>query len=303
MKWISLICITMLFFLFVGGPDSQSHRVFQQIWDMGHIFLFATLTYIAMETVFFKRLSIIKSFLYLILLSLVLGLIIEVLQVFVGRNFEFKDLVSDILGTVIGFLIAVYFERRYIFNKQLINLFFIVILCLVSSLRLIIVLFDEVNIRHEFPILVDNSSLTQLTRWDVFNASLSLTNEIPNHGNMLLSVFFLPGKYPDITLQHFMGDWTGYKYISFRLFNPKLKPLDIELKIYDQAHTQNKYSDRFNMVIQLKNGWNEIKIPLIEVKNSPIKRKMDLSKIKSLSLFLNNLTQPVKLYLSPIELI
>lgn len=297
--------VVMFIFLFVGGPDYESHRITQHVWDMGHYVLFAGLSFALLNTRFFDNLIWNKKLYFIIGLSFLVGLIVEFIQVFVGRDFEFTDIVSDVLGALMGFLIYGFSVNNISLILKKLMIIVLVVLLFISCTPLLEVLIDEYRMREEFPVIANFESHFQLTRWDVNKANISLSKKNISQGKSSLQVTFLPNAFPDISLQHFLRDWTGYKYISFRLFNPEIKSIDIELKIYDQAHTQNKYkhSDRFNMVIQLRSGWNEIKIPLSEVKNSPIKRKMDLSKIKSLSLFLNNITQPVKLYLSPIELI
>lgn len=305
MKLIHLFLAVLTLFLFYGGPDYESHRIIQHVWDTGHYILFAGLSFTLLQSHYFKKLSIPYSLFLIIVFSLVLGIFIELLQIFVNRDFELTDIISDLLGAIIGFLIASLYEKRYVLNSKIKTIIIICLIIIIGFSPLFVVIIDEINMRNEFPVLADLSSDSQLSRWDVNKADLFISRDIQIKGENTLLVSFQPGKYPDVTLQHFMRNWSGYEYIYFRLFNPELKLIEIEIKIYDYFHTKKNYkrSDRFNMVVQLKDGWNEIKIPLTEVKNSPIKRKMDLSKIKSLSLFLNNLTQPVKLYLSPIELI
>lgn len=305
MKFFYSILIIMLLLLFVGGPDSESHRIYKSFWDMGHTFLFAGLVYIMMQTSFFKKKSVNTSFLLVMILCISLGLAIEILQTYVERDFEVFDLISDLAGAIIGYFIALYIDKRYLFNIRNISVIFIVVLSLLSSVQLIAVMIDEINMRKNFPVLADFSTPFNLTRWDAEKAKLELNSEFSSQDNNLLDVVFLPGKYSDITLQHFVRDWTGYQYLNFKIFNTKLKPIDIELKIYDETHIQHryKYNDRYNKSIRLNYGWNNIHIPLYTVINSPKKRKLDISHIKSLSLFLTDVTKPTRVYVGDIRLI
>ena len=104
MKIIYFIISALIVLLFVGGPDYESHRIFQYIWDMGHIFLFAALSFIALNLLKIHNTKSIKTLLYVIALSTLVGLLIEVLQLLVNRDFDLNDVVNDVLGAVIGYL-------------------------------------------------------------------------------------------------------------------------------------------------------------------------------------------------------
>ena len=304
MRTIFFIVTIMFVFLFVGGPNYESHRIYKELWDLGHIFLFASIAYIITNSTFFKKNSNIKYFFTLITLCAALGLAIEVLQVFIGRNFELKDLVADVLGAAIGFAIANYINAKYIFNKRYLSIISIVLISLISSRNLISVTTDEIYMRSEFPNLASYSNSFSLSRWDVNKAQISRSERNSETGTQLLSVNFLPAKYPDITLQHFVRNWNGYNFITFKVFNAQKKNINVEFKIYDRIHIENgyTYSDRFNMKLNLKAGWNNIKVSLTKVINAPKDREMDITSIKSISLFLIDVKKPVNIYLSDIKL-
>lgn len=304
MKVLFFIVAIMFVFLFVGGPNYESHRIHKELWDLGHIILFATISYLIINTYFFKKKPSLRYFLILVLLSATLGLLIEILQVFVGRNFEFKDLVSDVAGAVIGYVIATYLDAKYIFNKKYLSILAVCILVLMSSRNLMSVTMDEISMRSEFPNLASYSNSFSLTRWDVNKAHISRSELNSEAGTQLLSVNFLPAKYPDITLQHFVRNWSGYNFINFKVFNAQKKNINVEFKIYDQIHIKKgyTYNDRFNMKLNLKNGWNDINVSLSKVINAPKDREMDITSIKSISLFLIDVKKPVQIYLSDIKL-
>ena len=119
-----------------------------------------------------------------------------------------------------------------------------------------------------------------------------------------MQAIFLPDAFPDITLQHFPRDWSGYNNIKFSLYNKAQDPIVIELKIYDEDHMKYgyQYTDRFNRELLLQPGWNNIFISLNEIFNSPEKRTMDIARIKSFSLFLKDVTSPVTIYIDDLKL-
>ena len=304
MRVIFFIVTIMFAFLFVGGPNYESHRIYKEIWDLGHIILFASISYLIINTYFFNKKPSLRYLLILILLSGTLGGLIEIFQIFVGRNFEIKDIVSDVAGAVIGFIIATYLDAKYIYNKKYLSILAILLLVLISSRSLISVTIDEIYMRSDFPNLATYSNPFNLSRWDINKAQISRSDQNSEAGTQLLSVKFLPAKYPDITLQHFVRNWSGYNFITFKVFNAQKNNINIEFKIYDRNHIANGYTydDRFNMKLNLNNGWNDINVSLSKVINAPKDREMDITSIKSISLFLIDVTKPVNIYLSDIKL-
>ena len=302
MKIIYLILSALIVLLFVGGPDYESHRIVTNIWDYGHVILFFGLSSIYLNINPFKQDEVHQKFLTIVILSLIIGLSIEIIQVFVERNFDVFDVLNDLYGALIG-----YFVNRYqtlIANptKKGLALLFATIFTLLSLSSIIKVTFDEYLMRQEFPVLADFESPFELTRWDTHLTKITKSKiQVKNNQYSMKAIFF-PGEYSDITLQHFVRNWAKYKTLSFNLYSSTKRM--IELKIYDEAHISNNYSynDRFNREIILHKGWNNIEISLSDIINSPKNRKIDITQIKSFSLFLNDVKQPVTLYFDNLKL-
>jgi len=304
MKFIYFITFTLIVLLFVGGPDYESHRIFKYVWDMGHIFLFAALSFITLNLLPTHNTKPIKTLLYVIALSALVGLLIEVLQLLVSRDFELNDVVNDVLGAMIGYLLfSIFITKNSKSNNVMLSLI-LISLFIYSCLPLLSVVIDEYQMEKEFPMLANFETSVQLSRWDVNQANLSLSSENVLEGQKSLKVIFLPDIFSDIALQHFPGDWSNYKKLEFSIFNEEKTPIVIELKIYDKAHIDNgyKYNDRFNKEFILTPGWNNKIFLLKEIFNSPENRKMDKANIKSVSLFLKNISKPITLYLDGLKL-
>lgn len=288
----------------MGGPGYESHRVFQQAWDTGHLFLFAGLAYLALRVQFVQKMSWYQSLAVIIAISILIGIFIEVTQSLVGRNTEVKDLLNDTLGAVIGY--CFYFYQHFLNSPahRRIMLITLAVLLVAGFSPLLRVIVDEFNMKDEFPVLSNFESSSQLTRWDLKLAKIKRSNLVVREGKYAMQVNFLPGKYPDITLQHFPRDWSGYKVLSFSVFNAQSYPLEVNLKIYDKDHILNGYAfeDRFNKELELKAGWNDFKFDLEEILNSPENRRMDVHNIKSLSIFLDHARMPVVLFLDGLML-
>ena len=298
------LAVILTILLFVGGPDYESHRIVQQIWDVGHVVLFLMLSYFTLNFIRKYKLSYIIQFLIIAGLSFIFGLSVELVQLLVGRDFELQDLANDMSGAVIGYFVHYLFHAKISKSGKTIAALSIVLLLMISLYPLANVLVDEVKMKNEFPVLSDFESPAQLTRWDVKQANLSLSKHYVQQGKYSLQAIFLPDAFPDITLQHFPRDWSGYKNIKFSLYNKEPDPVVIELKIYDEDHMKYgyQYTDRFNRELLLQPGWNNVFISLNEIFNSPEKRTMDRTRIKSFSLFLKDVTSPVTIFLDDLKL-
>ncbi len=304
MNWTYFLAVILTILLFVGGPDYESHRVVQQIWDVGHVALFLMLSYIILIFIRKYKLSHITQFLIIVALSFIFGLFVELIQLLIGRDFELQDLANDVSGSIIGYFIYYLLHVKISKLYNIIAAMSIVLLLMISLYPLANVLVDEVKMKNEFPVLSDFESATQLSRWDVKQANLSLNKHHVQQGEYSLQAIFLPDAFPDITLQHFSRDWSGYNNTKFSLYNKAQDPIIIELKIYDEDHMKYgyQYTDRFNRKLLLQPGWNNIFISLNEIFNSPEKRTMDITRIKSFSLFLKDVTSPVTIYLDDLKL-
>lgn len=304
MNWTYFLAIILTILLFVGGPDYESHRIVQQIWDVGHVALFLMLSYIILIFIRKYKLSYITQFLIIVALSFIFGLFVELIQLLVGRDFELQDLANDVSGAIIGYFVYYLLHAKISKLHNIIAAMSIALLLMISLYPLANVLVDEVNMKNEFPVLSDFESATQLSRWDVKQANLSLNKHHVQEGEYSLQAIFLPDAFPDITLQHFPRDWSGYNNIKFSLYNKAQDPIVIELKIYDEDHMKYgyQYTDRFNRELLLQPGWNNIFISLNEIFNSPEKRTMDITRIKSFSLFLKDVTSPVTIFLDNLKL-
>jgi len=304
MNWTYFLAVILTILLFVGGPDYESHRIVQQIWDVGHVALFLMLSYIILIFIRKYKLSYITQFLIIVAFSFIFGLFVEIIQLLIGRDFELQDLANDVSGAIIGYFVYYLLHAKISKLHNIIAAMSIVLLLMISLYSLANVLVDEVKMKNEFPVLSDFESPTQLSRWDVKKANLSLNKQHVQQGEYSLQAIFLPDAFPDITLQHFPRDWSGYKNIKFSLYNKARDPIVIELKIYDEDHMKYgyQYTDRFNRELLLQPGWNNISIPLNEIFNSPEKRTMNLVRIKSFSLFFKDVTSPVTIFLDDLKL-
>ncbi len=304
MKWGAVVVAVLSLLLFVGGPDANSHRIYQQIWDAGHLLLFAAIALILLNLSFLSARAWWQQVLIISAICLALGLAIEVLQLGVGRNFEIKDLLSDLLGAYIGLALYTALDKRFAHWVRFLAYPLVAVFCLIGVSPILVVVVDHFIMQKDFPALADFETPFEISRWDTNLAILAKESEIVRYGTGAMRIRFLPGEYPDITLKDFVADWRGFHTVRFGIYSTASFPVNMELKIYDRQHqfSDYAYTDRFNRSLQLHQGWNDISIDLDEVKTAPRNRELDMASIVSFSLFLEQLDKPMDMYFDGLHL-
>jgi VanZ family protein len=304
MKWHYLIIIVLGILFFVGGPGYYSSQVVKDIWDTGHVVFFCTLIIVLLKTSLLKKKDTWIHLCFISILCLVAGMLIEVIQLNVGRSFEIKDLWNDLLGGYLGFLFVLILKKN---SKMwiMISSSFLILLILFIVLRPVCFsIEDEFIIENQFPVLADFETTHELGRWDTNLAKLHYEYKFVRQGRSAMQINFFPGKYPDITLRVFHNNWVGYNALHFSVYSTDKYPVTINLKIYDSQHISNGYnfSDRFNRELILRSGWNDFDIPVKDILEAPHDRLMDLANIVSVSLFLDHLNDSMTIYFDGLRL-
>ena len=85
----------------------------------------------------------------------------------------------------------------------------------------------------------------------------------------------------------FPSNWSQFGCLSFNVFNEHAIPILLTLKIYDYSHPDSGYDyyDRYNSLIKIYTGNNNIVINLNQVRVTPKGRNMDMENIDRLSMF------------------
>jgi hypothetical protein len=302
----------MFVLFFIGGPSYYSSTVFKEFWNIGHILFFALSTYKIIFLIKHKPILIISltSFIYCILL----GGAIELIQSKINRSVSLHDLYRDGIGTLLAFSIFFYKHSKTHKKKQNNNQFtrLSIILILTSST---LIIFDQnklyqslkVNLqaRQNFPILADFDNKNELQQWKGNNLTLSPQHVLTGLYSMKVELSSKT-QYAGFTLKEFPSNWQGFEYLLINIYNPNKHIIKICTKISDFEHDlrNQSYNNRFNKCFTLlSNQWNNIKITLEDVKNSPKGRRLDLSNISQLGLFTSGLKNNKIIYLDGIILL
>jgi hypothetical protein len=288
--------------LFWGDPGEI--RSIRQGWNLGHLIYFGLLTYLLLRIPLISRRTWPVQWSLVLLITLVLGVLIELLQNGTQRTPDLEDVFRDLIGSL---LVLVFLTNQWASAKRLAWRFAIkaVVLSLVT-LQLYPVsvsLFDETMARLQYPVLADFTTPFQMTRW-TGSARRSIEEPTGLEGDAVMQVIFGIERYSGVFLSHFPGDWRGYRRLRLSLFNPADVLLSVTCRIHDRRHRQGmqRYSDRFNERYLLEPGSNELAIELSSVVDAPKKRQLELGQIQKLGLFTTSLKDPKTLYIRKIWL-
>ena len=288
--------------MFVGGPDADSLRSFRYVWGMGHLFCFALWSYL--YTCWRKSLQFKRILFEVFILAIVLGGLSELIQSQIGREAAWPDFGNDIVGAI-GGLVFFSESRKMISPWQLKCLQVpVLLLALWSFWPVGKVIVDDVVSRRQFPLLSGFETSLEKTRWGG-SARRQISHDIYYSGTSSLQINLTRQRYSGLGLRDFPHDWSDHRSVSLQVFNPDMDSFTLYFRIHDQHHRdhQNTYSDRFNTSFDILPGWNHLEVSLAQVVQAPKTRKMDMTKIAGMGLFVGKLDRPRTIYLDDVKLL
>ncbi len=278
--------------MFVGGPTPTSHPLYPAIWNLGHILFFLLFTvWLLLAVPFFQQSRNLGKFFLLSVAVFGGGMTIETIQNGLGRSPEWHDIWRNQLGVLVGwFWLAPRSPKRTIWLLG-IAAAFIIELVFIGQVYL-----QFQAVQEQLPILSALEQDSDIERW---SGSVSLSSDVAFQGSHSLRLNLSTNKYSGAALKKFPRDWRGYHWLKFAVYNPDSQPLLHNLRINDRKHDQGgyKYTDRYNRVLTLHSGWQEVTIPLPEVQSAPRNREMDMSDIFGLGLFVMELPEARTIFL------
>ncbi len=299
-----IFCIAS-FFLFYGGGDYLTVRSLKELWNLGHIVYFALTIYFLAKLKIVKKLSLLYQWLSLLLFSLLWGVLIEVLQYDTSRTADIYDVMRDITGCLLILSFHPSFLKLSGFMTRFVIRLLVSIILIIQLQPFTVALIDELTSYQQFPVLSNFETFFELGRWGG-NADRELVHLQSEADGTQLRIGFKTTTYSGAGLKYLPSDWRGYKTINFRFFNPADKSLNLVFRIHDAQHLKGArayyYGDRFNQMIVLQSGWNDVSIALSKVEEAPKNRKMDMSQIRDVSFFTVRLKKPAVIYLDKVYL-
>lgn len=297
-----IVLIAMIVPVDLGSYDS---RVLDATWDLGHLLLFLIIGY---SLYYFipglKDYTLVKQYVCVLILSALIGLTIEGLQILTGRTSSLSDVGLDVIGGV--FAVTLYSPMVVKISRHYrIMVWCLMLLLLSLSIKtLVSYLWDGYILKTEFPLLGDFEKTVERSRWSGLGG-ISISREHASKGTQSLKIEFNSGKYSGAKLINLVHDWTGYEHLKIDIYYPKSASLKLVLSIYSEENTEtaSNYNYRFNKNILLQHGWNKITLPINDIKMALPGGVDSLSKIAGLMVYLVNESESQVVYLDNLRLI
>ncbi|MFT6984904.1 MAG: VanZ family protein [Psychromonas sp.] len=303
-----LITFILIILLFARVPVFISERLIDTLWPIGHIICFSFWGWLLISfSSYINKSTSKRQLVILLLITLIIGGGIELLQPFFSRTGQLGDLYHDLFGAFFAYLFFGNFNKNNMF--LIASRFLYITLFFYLTFPAMQVIKDEYELHMDFPTIAKFDNPSELTRWKADLPLLMVnSNELSETrvaDRTLMKVTFAAEMDSRAVLRFFAGDWQGYKQIKFSFFNPNQDPLKVRLIITDKIYNKSKPdpNDRFGKWLMIDSGWNEHKVALAEIKNSPKEREIDLGNIAGVDFYMYHLKEPIILYINKIELI
>jgi hypothetical protein len=298
---ISLISIVPFFFL--GGPNFESDRSINELWNTGHIIFFVLLTAGLYEYWLPAAFSSLQKFVYSFLIIVVLGFGIELLQIMVtGRSFGWDDIARNFAGGTFSLLWCMGTNGKSVSQRAVLRSGAIA-LVVASCAPLWHVLADEFRARREFPVLSGFERKAELGRWRG-KGRLRLVTDPVRQGMYAAELLLGHGKHNGIWLFYCPNDWRGSKALTFSVNNPG-SPFELHFRILDYSRIGKREKDhhQYNDSTILITGWNDIVIPSKLMENQLVGEEVDLANIWAFGVFYLEPQENKTLYLDDVRLL
>jgi hypothetical protein len=299
---VPLFIFAMLFMRLPG--DSMLWREFQ---NTGHTPLFGI---IALATLYILRAYIpiardrpLYGYLISAVVSLGIGVMSECGQLLTNRDPSVYDVMRDLIGIVAGLGIYAGVDprmkplwgnlRRGLRSGTVILSCFLFAASLFPLVHLAIASMQR---NEAFPVIIDFEAGWSKPFLQFQHASLIAATE-----NQLPQLLLKPARYPGVSIVEPCPDWSAFASLTFVIHSSQSHPFQLVLRIHDKLHNQD-HADRFNRSLRVMPGENRFRIPLAEIRNSPVGREMDMTRITGLALFAVDNVLPVDFYIGSLRL-
>lgn len=274
-----LLSVTFLLF----APLPSGTLWWREAIDSGHILVFLFYPFLFIPWLKEKRPDVVNASAYLIALltGLLLGALVEGVQVYVDREASLHDMLGNLFGITAGLLLYMAINTRFVVGRRL--------------MKVMLMLGAFGVIGYGLSPLI-RLSLHYVERAEAFPVVMDLKTDWAQS-----FIRYDTGQYPGLTIIEPEADWAAYHSLRFSISSSSQRETKLVIRIHDRAHNQ-ELSDRFNRRLSVKPGLNEFSIALEDVRDGPAQRLLDLQHIAGLTLFTGALEDWTPLTIGPVVL-
>ena len=287
----------------IWSPIGGDGRWTEEFLTAGHGIAFAVTAMLAIFALSVgsrtQRWPLIVQYGIVFVLTALLGLGTEFIQIWLPRDANLDDVRTDLLGAWIGIAtFAVFDARLRTLGRIGIPLsglipFFVLAVPLVTCIQ------AYVRRQAAFPILADY----RLSFDDYFLQAQGTSRAhdfLPQAwagftGEQAMRVSFGTSAWPGLHFAEPSPDWRGFETLAIDVTNPNQQTLPLSIRIHDRAHN-NQYSDRFNAQVELDPlERSVVRLPISDISSAPRNRDLDIEEVSGLILFVSGNSEPERI--------
>lgn len=297
LSFVTGIVLTSLLVIINALPNHG--LVYPQLINSGHAFVFFCANLFLLKLLL-GHAQAPKKILFISLFSILIGLLIEYIQPYFGRNRSILDFYYDIIGVLFS---AIFYIRINTNRRKSASFLLILFFCLSIALPVFrMYLWWQIN--HSPTLLnFDRDWEKYIYSFDsgVKFEKISASHLLKTTGQAGKFEFDISDTYIGVSLDYPKADWRAYRKLSWKVFSEHQQAFYMSLRIHDSKHNQ-EYSDRFNYRFKVSPGYNMFEVSFNDIQTSPTSRSMEMDKIQSVKFFLTKPDRVTSLYLDNIEL-
>ena len=181
---------------------------------------------------------------------LLLGVLVEIVQVTLGRSGSWSDVRLNAAGIAVGLLLHAAWkgERR----RQIAPRWILLSAALAISLicfRLPLQYGIAAHFLPEAPIIADFDTLSAISRVATIDEAdvriVDAPSDWTSNSTRVLRLDSRPGRYPGMRIVEPFSAWYGYEIFRLEVFNPSEVDRPVTVRVHDRHH-DNETRDRFN---------------------------------------------------------
>ncbi len=233
------------------------------------------------------------AYLAAFLLTVLLGAMTEIAQLFTHRNARAVDVLSDAVGALacLAGHAAIFADRTQLKTTGLrLALWLVAVSASIVAMAPLIWCLSAYAYRDAmFPVILHNPSRLGLyfVSQDSDNTTVVPMPADGSEGSpgRALKVAIDRGAYPGVHFAEPYPRWSKYQSLVLDVTNPGATKLTLVVRVHDRAHN-HEYDDRFNREFTISaKSKTTIKVSLREIQHGPKRRLLDMDSIGGLMIF------------------
>lgn len=293
--WPAASIAVLLAIVFVPRPADAGlwlHTLFEWL----HVPIFGLIS-LALLALMPKSWPTSQAFGLALLGAVLLGVFSEAIQIPMRRDASWEDIIANGVGAA-GFLLVAYAVGRKPVVATM-SVFGALAILIGSASPVISVTNAIVHRNSQFPVIFNGDIESERTFVSGRNVSME-TRWSQSPRRPYTRVETVSGHGPRIEIRNLMADWSNYSNLSLDMEVEGEQDMEFTVRIHDKLHRRGNqpHSDRFNQRFTLRQGRNNLDIPLQDVRDAPHGRSMDMTDIEALVIFSNEdyAERVIKLY-------